>query len=121
MVETARFDARRTSGGAACHRTDVCPRHLPATDHRRHQPHHRAHGGTTEILDMLAWTIYISFIGVAVLMLLPRGNARAARGVALLTAVIGLVIALTAIAQATPGEIHTVTKLSWVPSLGFEY
>ena len=32
---------------------------------------------------MLAWTIYISFLGVAVLMGLPRGNARAARIVAL--------------------------------------
>ena len=36
---------------------------------------------------MLAWTIYISFLGVLVLMLLPKGNARAARKVALLSAV----------------------------------
>ena len=35
---------------------------------------------------MLAWTIYISFLGVLVLMLLPKGNVRAARFVALLTA-----------------------------------
>ena len=45
---------------------------------------------------MLAWTIYISFIGVLVLMLLPKGNAAMARGVAfvfaLLTSVfIGLI------------------------------
>ena len=42
---------------------------------------------------MLAWTIYISFIGVAVLTLLPKANASAVRKVALLTAlmfVIGL-------------------------------
>jgi NADH:ubiquinone oxidoreductase subunit 4 (subunit M) len=31
---------------------------------------------------MLAWTIYISFLGVLVLMLLPKGNASAARKVA---------------------------------------
>ena len=38
---------------------------------------------------MLAWTIYISFIGVLVLMLLPREAARAARIIALLTAIAG--------------------------------
>jgi len=30
---------------------------------------------------MLAWTIYISFLGVLVLMLLSKGNAAAARRV----------------------------------------
>jgi hypothetical protein len=29
---------------------------------------------------MLAWTVYISFLGVVVLMLLPNGNASVARG-----------------------------------------
>ena len=38
---------------------------------------------------MLAWTIYISFIGVLVLMLLPREAARVARIIALLTAIAG--------------------------------
>ena len=28
---------------------------------------------------MLAWTIYISFLGVPVLLLLPKGSVRAAR------------------------------------------
>src|ERR1044071_6372744 len=42
---------------------------------------------------MLAWTIYISFIGVGILMLLPRGNARAARIVALTAAILGLLAA----------------------------
>ena len=46
-------------------------------NHDRH-----ANGGSIEILNMqyAAWTVYISFIGVLVLMLLPQGNARAARG-----------------------------------------
>jgi NADH-quinone oxidoreductase subunit M len=69
-----------------------------------------------------AWTIYISFIGVAVLMLLPRGNARAARSVALLAAVAGLICALGGIFQAHPGsEIQTWQRAPWIPSLGIEY
>ena len=43
---------------------------------------------------MLAWTIYISFLGVAILMCLPKENARAARIVALLAAGIGFFLAL---------------------------
>ena len=43
---------------------------------------------------MLAWTIYLSFIGVAVLMLLPRESKNAARVVALLSALGGLAIAV---------------------------
>src|SRR5882762_1102151 len=71
---------------------------------------------------MLAWTIYISFIGVALLTLLPRGNAHAPRKVALLAAVVGFVIALAAVLQAEPGaEIETVVKIPWIPSLGIEY
>jgi NADH-quinone oxidoreductase subunit M len=70
---------------------------------------------------MLAWTIYISFLGVGVLMLLPRDNARAARVVALLTAVIGFGLALGGFIEGKAGEIQTITKIPWVPSLGFEY
>ncbi len=71
---------------------------------------------------MLAWTIYISFLGVAVLMCLPRGNARAARIVALLAALAGLVTALAGVFAYKPGSgIATVTDLSWVPTLGIRY
>ena len=71
---------------------------------------------------MLAWTIYISFLGVLVLMLLPRDDARAARKVALLTAIAGFVVALIgAMQQGNPGEIATITKCSWIPSLGANY
>jgi NADH-quinone oxidoreductase subunit M len=48
---------------------------------------------------MLAWTIYISFLGALVLMLLPKGNAPAARKVALLAAVAGFAFALAAFVQ----------------------
>src|SRR5436189_2061277 len=70
---------------------------------------------------MLAWTIYISFLGVLVLMLLPKGNASAARKVAMLSALAGLLVALAGYIQFKTGEIVTVIKLPWVPSLGIEY
>jgi len=74
---------------------------------------------------MLAWTIYISFIGVLVLMLLPRDAARAARIVALFTAVIGCAIAIIGsinqVQQGHPGDVTTIVKLSWIPMLGAQY
>src|ERR1039458_7498149 len=71
---------------------------------------------------MLAWTIYITFFGVLVLMLLPRVNARAARIVALLTGIAGCVVAFVgAIQQANPGEVTTITKIDWIPSIGASY
>src|ERR1700722_13717502 len=69
---------------------------------------------------MLAWTIYISFLGVPVL-LLPKVNARAARIIALLTAMAGLAVALVAFAQQKTGEMITVVRVPWIPSLGIEY
>src|SRR4051794_28935176 len=70
---------------------------------------------------MLAWTIYISFLGVVVLMLLPKGNAAAARKVALVFAIAGLAVGIAAFAQFKAGEIVTVSKTPWIPSLGIEY
>src|SRR5690349_11456597 len=70
---------------------------------------------------MLAWTVYISFLGVLVLMLLPKGNASAARKVAMLSAVAGLLVALVGFMQFKAGEILTISKSPWVPSLGIEY
>ena len=70
---------------------------------------------------MLAWTIYLSFLGAAALLLLPRGNARAARMLALATAIAGLGFALVGAGEAKTGEIHTIVRTSWIPSLGIEY
>ena len=71
---------------------------------------------------MLAWTIYISFIGVLVLMLLPREAARAARIIALLTAIAGCVVAFAGAAQQpNPGEVTTIVKVPWIPSIGASY
>src|SRR5436190_9531465 len=71
---------------------------------------------------MLAWTVYISFLGVAVLMLLPKGDAASARKIALFSAVLGFVIALGGVLEAkSGGEIQTIVKLPWIPSLGINY
>jgi NADH-quinone oxidoreductase subunit M len=71
---------------------------------------------------MLSWTIYISFIGVLVLMLLPRDNAPLARIVALITAIAGLGFALFgAMGQGNPGEVVTITNHEWIPALGANY
>jgi NADH-quinone oxidoreductase subunit M len=55
-------------------------------------------------------------------MLLPRDNARAARIVALLTAIAGCVVAFAgAIQQANPGEVTTIVRVPWIPSIGANY
>src|SRR5580704_17652286 len=70
---------------------------------------------------MLAWTIYISFIGAAVMLLLPRRSVAMARILALLTAITGFAIALTAFVHHRTGEMFTVSRVPWIPSLGIEY
>src|ERR1700683_2076425 len=70
---------------------------------------------------MLAWTIYISFIGAAALLLLPRGSTTSARLLALLTAVAGFAIALIVFVHHRTGEMHTLIQVPWIPSLGIEY
>jgi len=69
---------------------------------------------------MLHWTIYISFIGVGVLMLLPRDQARAARIVALLTALGGFTLALDGALRGAAG-LTTYCEVDWVPILGVRY
>ncbi len=70
---------------------------------------------------MLAWTIYISFLGAAALLLLPKASIVAARVLALLTALAGFAIALTYFVQHRNGEMLAVARLPWIPSLGIEY
>lgn len=72
------------------------------------------------IVIMLAWTIYISFLGV-LLLLLPKVSAQAARMIALLAATAGLAITIVGFAQQQTGGIVTVVRLPWIPSLGIEY
>src|SRR6185503_12149512 len=70
----------------------------------------------------------ISFIGVLVLMLLPKGNASLARGTALLFAVLGLGAGIAGISQykdsvaaAGSDKIMSVANCEWIPSLGIHY
>jgi NADH-quinone oxidoreductase subunit M len=70
---------------------------------------------------MLAWTIYISFLGVLLLLLLPKGSVRTARILALLTAVAGFAVTLVEFLRHPSGELVTVTRTPWLPSLGIEY
>src|SRR5947207_1003501 len=71
---------------------------------------------------MLAWTIYISFIGAGLQMLLPRENPRAARIVALVAAVGGWVAGLGgALSQRQVSSMETVCNYPWVASLGIDY
>jgi NADH-quinone oxidoreductase subunit M len=70
---------------------------------------------------MLAWTIYISFLGVLALTLLPKENPSAARKVAMLTAGAGFLVALAGFVKFEAGEIVSVTDLDWIPSLGIRY
>src|SRR6516225_2272405 len=70
---------------------------------------------------MLAWTIYLSFLGAATLLLLPTRNARVPRIFALSTALAGFLCALIGLADVKVGEITTITRVPWIPSLGIEY
>ncbi len=70
---------------------------------------------------MLAWTIYITFIGVGVLLCLPRQDARSARMVALLTAVVGFVLGVGGVLHADPSRPESITNVPWIPSLGIHY
>jgi NADH-quinone oxidoreductase subunit M len=71
---------------------------------------------------MLAWTIYVSFAGAGLQMLLPGKRPRAARVVGLLTALCGLVVALAGAVQCRQGPFPvTVTKVPWIAALGIDY
>ena len=71
---------------------------------------------------MLAWTIYLSFIGAAWLIALKPGGARKARTVAMLFASAGLLVALAGALQfSADAGLATVTDRPWVPALGIRY
>src|SRR5216684_1364589 len=150
MVNPARSDDRGTARPAASNRNHVRAGNLSPTWARRYQQHRHKHRATIEviakderrqsrieddgigapwkfakhlcfgILIMLAWTIYISFLGVLVL-LLPKVSVRAARIIATSTAMAGLAVTLVAFSQQSTGTMVTVVRVPWVPSLGIEY
>ncbi|HWQ93734.1 MAG TPA: NADH-quinone oxidoreductase subunit M [Clostridia bacterium] len=70
---------------------------------------------------MLAWTIYISFLGAAVLAIMPRGNPSGARKLALVVAALGLLFSIIGWLQISPGTTAQIVKVPWIASLGIEY
>src|SRR3954466_1707123 len=70
---------------------------------------------------MLAWTIYISFLGAAAMLLLPKRAASAARSLALFVAIFGFCIALSAFLRHRTGAYFTVADVPWIASLGIHY
>src|SRR5215510_1182256 len=72
---------------------------------------------------MLAWTIYLSFLGVLALIFVPADNPGMARSVALLSALCGFFAAVGGVWQlaAIGGQVETVTRVAWIPALGIEY
>ena len=71
---------------------------------------------------MLTWTIYFSFLGMAVLMCLPKDRPGLARWTALATSALGLACGLSAALDfdATDGVVALVDE-PWVPALGINF
>jgi len=70
---------------------------------------------------MLAWTIYLSFAGALVLVLLPRSRPALSRWFALAVAVAGLAVAVQGF-MAGMGQGRTIlVDLPWVPAMGIHF
>jgi len=69
---------------------------------------------------MIAWTIYITFAGAIVLLVVPRGFVR---WIALVTATAGFAISLVTFFCDDVDLAHftTVMRVPWVPALGMNY
>src|SRR5580658_8186162 len=70
---------------------------------------------------MLAWTIYVSFLGAVAVTLASGKSPALIRALALLTTLAGLGIAIVAVAHDRSGQLITVARTPWIPSLGIEY
>jgi NADH-quinone oxidoreductase subunit M len=70
---------------------------------------------------MLAWTIYISFLGALALLLLPARSAALVRVLALATSLGTFAITLTAFLQHRSGEMFTVVDHPWISSMGIHF
>src|SRR5438552_6263465 len=69
---------------------------------------------------MIAWTIYITFIGAVVLLFVP---CTFARWIALITTAVGLVVSLATFLcdQIDLAHFTTIVRVPWVPMLGMNY
>ena len=69
---------------------------------------------------MIAWTIYLTFAGALIVLMLPRSCAR---WIALLAAVAAFVVGLATFFQPRADLSHftTVIRVPWIPALGMNY
>ena len=69
---------------------------------------------------MIAWTIYITFAGAIVVLVLPRVFAR---WIALVTAAAGFAVSLATLFCADVDLAHftTIVRIPWIPALGMNY
>ncbi len=65
---------------------------------------------------MIAWTIYLTFIGAIAALILPRSLSR---WIALVTTTAGLTLALYAFFGTTSSQ--TLVRVPWVPALGMQF
>jgi NADH-quinone oxidoreductase subunit M len=70
---------------------------------------------------MLAWTIYIPFLGALAVLLLPKSRVSAARLFSLGTAMAALAITLISLAHHSAADTILITRIPWIPSLGIQY
>ena len=70
---------------------------------------------------MLAWTIYISFLGAMAAWLTGRERPGLARFLAFTTSLASLTVALLGAVQIAPGKVNEIVHVSWIPSLGISY
>ena len=72
-------------------------------------------------MNLLPWTIYLSFLGAALIAFVPVRDALA-RWLALVTAVATLMVAIAAASTWRAGSgMSVITHADWIPSLGISY
>src|SRR5947208_1821543 len=77
--------------------------------------------GARVLPRMIAWTIYLTFAGAVLLILLPRPFAR---WIALFTTIAGLALGLIAFVHTSIADLAhftTIVRVPWVPALGMNY
>ncbi len=73
-------------------------------------------------MNLLPWTIYVTFAGALLALFAGARSASAARVVALLTALAGLGLSLTAARGFTPAPaMQELVNLPWIAPLGIRY
>ena len=73
-------------------------------------------------MNALPWTIYFSFAGAALSLVVGSRSAAAARRLALFTALAGFAAALLAASCFVPGpRLQTIIDLPWIAQLGIRF